>query len=141
MEQNHTSSLENIKYVDEYILEELLYGALHGPFQEKPFHMHISPLMVRDKQHSRKKKHTSMDLSYLKVSSVNCRVAKNKYLDTNFTLHDPSVHHIAQALCDIGQKTLLIKLDISRAFSNLRIDPGDLDLLDIRRHCKPYIIS
>ena len=61
MEQIHPSAIQNIEHVNLYISEELLYGALHGPFQERPFYMHISLLMVRDKQHSTKK-HTIIQL-------------------------------------------------------------------------------
>ena len=45
MEQNHASAVEHIEHIAQYTLKELLDRALHGPFQEKPFHMHISPLM------------------------------------------------------------------------------------------------
>ena len=126
-DKNHLSALQNTTYVEQYIMEELSYGAIHGPYQEKPFPMHISPLMVRDKLNSDKKR-TIMDLSWPKGSSVNHGVSKNTYLGTYFTLHYPSVDYITQAIRDLGPNALLYKIDISRAF-HLRIDPGDLDLL------------
>ena len=109
-------------------MEELSYGAIHGSYQEKPFSMHVSPLMVRDKPNSNKK-HTIMDLSWPKGFSVNHGVSKNTYLYTYFTLHYPSVDHITQTIRDLGPNAILYKIDISRAFRHLRIDPGDLDLL------------
>ena len=45
---NHMSALQNTSHVEQYISEELSYGAIHGPYHEKPFPMHVSPLMVRD---------------------------------------------------------------------------------------------
>ena len=53
-EKNHLSALQNTTHVEQYIMEELSYGAIHGPYQEKPFPMHVSPLMVRDKPNSKK---------------------------------------------------------------------------------------
>ena len=45
---NHMSA--NTSHVEQYISKELSYGAIHGPYHEKPFPMHVSPLMVRDSQ-------------------------------------------------------------------------------------------
>ena len=90
--------------------------------------MHVSPLMLRDKPNSNKKC-TIMDLSWPKGFSVNHGMPKNSYLNTYFTLHYPSVDHITQAICHLGPDALLYKIDISRAFCHIRIDPGDLDLL------------
>ena len=109
-------------------MEELAYGAIHGPYHEKPFPIHVSPLMVRDKPNSNKKR-TIMNLSWLKGSTVNHGVSKNMYLDTYFTLHYPSLDHITEAIRDLNPHALLYKIDISRAFRHLRIDPGDLYLL------------
>ena len=127
-ETNHLSALQNTTHVEQYITEELSYDAIHGPYHEKPFPMHVSPLMVRDKPNSNKKR-TIIDLSWPKGSSVNHGVSKNTYLDAYFTLHYPSLDHITQAIRDLGPQALLYKIDISRAFRHLRIDPGDLHLL------------
>ena len=53
-ETNHLSALQNTTHVEQYITEELSYGAIHGPYHEKPFPMHISPLIVSDKPNSNK---------------------------------------------------------------------------------------
>ena len=36
-EKNHLSALQNTTHAEQYIMEELSYGAIHGPYQEKPF--------------------------------------------------------------------------------------------------------
>ena len=54
-ETNHTSALQNSHHVKSYIQEELSFQAMLGPFQAKPIPLHVSPLMVRDKQDSLKK--------------------------------------------------------------------------------------
>ena len=72
-----------------------------------------------------------MDLSLPKGLSVNDGASKNKYLGSYFTLRYPSSDHITQALCELVPQALIYKIDISRAFRHLRIDPGHLDLLGL----------
>ena len=54
------------------------------------------------------------------------------YIDTYFKLQYPSVDHITDALIQLGPGAMLYKVDISRAFRHLRIDPGDIDLLGLK---------
>ena len=49
---NHASAKEHASHVDKYIQEELKFGAMIGPFNEKPCTLHISPFMTRDKAQS-----------------------------------------------------------------------------------------
>ena len=74
-----------------------------------------------------------MELSWPKGLSVDDGVAKNKYLGSYFTLCYPSLDNITQALCELGPQALIYKIDISRTFCHLRIDPGDLELLGIKQ--------
>ena len=41
--ENLLSALQNTTHVEQYIMEEHSYGAIHGPYHEKPFPMHVSP--------------------------------------------------------------------------------------------------
>ena len=123
---NHTSADQFKTHVDAYINEELSHGAIYGPYHEPPFPVHISPLMTREKQNSAVRR-TIVDLSWPQGASVNDFVHKCKYLDTYFTLQYPSVDDITNKLKDLGPGALLYKVDISRAFRQLRIDPGDID--------------
>ena len=109
--------------------EELKYGALYGPFDNLDLDSHVSPLMTREKQNSTQQR-TIMDLSWPKGFSVNDAIHKYKYLDSYFYLQYRSVDHI------IG--SLLYKIDISRAFRHIRIDPGDIDLLGLH-HKQTYL--
>ena len=88
----------------------------------KPMLMHISPLMTREKQNTINRR-TIMDLSWPKGFSVNDAIHKCKYLDSYFSLQYPSVHHIIEEVKNIGPGALLYKVDISRAFRHIRIDP------------------
>ena len=127
---NHASAIQYIDQIDQYISEELAYGAIYGPFDQLPFPVHISPLMTRPKQNSDKRR-TIMDLSWPKEASINNAIHKFRYLDTYFSLSYPSIDHIVHQIKKLGPGSLLYKVDISRAFRHLRIDPGDIDLLGI----------
>ena len=78
---NHTLAIEYKDHIDQFIQEELHFGALYGPFDELPFPVHVSSLMTRAKQNS-DKRCTIMDLSWPKGSSVHNAIHKFKYLDT-----------------------------------------------------------
>ena len=44
----------------------------------------------------------------------------------------PSVDHIVDHLKRLGPGARIYKVDISRAFGHIQIDPGDLDLLGLK---------
>ena len=115
----------------QYLQEELTHNAILGPFTEPPFSIHVSPLMVRDKQDSDQKR-TTMDLSWPKGLSLNNGVTKETYLDIPYTLHYPSIDYITASLSKLGPAAQLFKIDISRAFRQIKIDPGDIDLLGMK---------
>ena len=93
--------------------------------------MHISPLLVRDKQNSTSKR-TIMDLSWPKGASVNNGVAKDMYLGTPYDLNYPSVDSITNSLRNLGPSAQIYKIDISRASRQIKIDLGDIDLLGMK---------
>ena len=124
----HTSAIQYVEHIGQYLSEELKYGAIYGPFKQLPFPVHISPLMTRPKQNTDKRL-AIMDLSWPKGASINSAIHKFKYLDTYFSLSYPSIEHIVQQVKKLGPGSLMYKVDISRAFLHLRIDP--LDLLGI----------
>ena len=130
-EQNHTSAIRLDNHVTKYIKEELHHEAILGPFQSKPITLHTSPLMVRDKQDSDTKR-TIMDLSWPLGLSVNQGVTKDIYLGTEFELKYPSVDHITATLRKLGPAAMIYKIDISRAFRQIKVDPGDIDLLGFK---------
>ena len=77
---------------------------------------------------------------YLKPKgySVNDGVDKDGYLDSNFSLTFPTVDHLTNKLVKIGCGVHIFKVDISRAFRHLKVDPLDIDLLGLIRK-KHYI--
>ena len=135
---NHTSALTDIDHVRRYVEEELQHEAIIGPFNDIPCDLHVSPLMTRAKQDSDKKR-TIMDLSWPHNLSVNAGVKKNVYLDTIYELHYPSIDNITDSLVKLGPAAQLYKVDISRAFRHLRVDPADIDLLGFQVDQRHYI--
>ena len=122
--ENHKSALQFPSEIQKYIDEELQHGAILGPFVQYPFPTHVSPLMTRSKQNSNKRR-TIMDLSGPLNCSVNHGVKKHIYLNTYFQLQYPSIDNITHALNLLGPGAILYKVDISRAFRHIRVDPGD----------------
>ena len=110
---------------------EIEYGAIFGPFDKHPFPCHVSPFLTREKPNSVNRRVT-LDLSFPVGQSVNDWVSKVKYLNTYFELNYPSFDSIVDSLKNIGPNALLYKVNISRAFRHIRINPGDLDLLGLK---------
>ena len=88
-------------------------------------------MMTREKQDSDSRRIT-IDLIWPHNHSVNSGVSKNSYLDTYFTLTYPSIDTIIERIKQFGPGAQLCKVDISRAFRQLRVDPRDIDLLGIK---------
>ena len=128
-ETNHSSVLQNKQHVGNYIWEELQFWGIFCPLDSKPLDLHVSPLKVRDKQDSSKKR-TIMDLSWLKGLSVNGGVLEDTNLGTDYTL--TSVDNITESLIKLGPAVQICKIDISRAFWQIKIDPSDIDLLGLK---------
>ena len=126
---NHASANEYPDQVAKYIQEEISHNAMLGPFDILPFNLHISPFMTREKAGSNTTR-TIIDLSWPKGLSVNDGVSSS--VDTHFELKYPSIDLMVNPLNALGPAAKIFKIDISRAFRHVRIDPGDIDLLGLR---------
>ena len=91
-EINHTSALQNLDHIKNYIAEECAFNAMYGTFNEPPIGLHISPLMTMTKQNLDKKR-TIMNLSWPKGFSVNNGVRRDQYLGSCFTLPFSGSYH------------------------------------------------
>ena len=137
-EVNHTSAIQNSQHISQFIQEEIDHNAMLGPFDSKPIRMHVSPLLVRDKQNCNSKR-TIMDLSWPQGASVNDGVKKDVYLGTEYDLRYPSVDTITNSLKNLGTSAQMYKIDISRAFRHIKVDPADIDLLGIQFQDKYFL--
>ena len=60
-------------------------------------------------------------------------------MGTNFQMHYPSIDSIIRTLNELGPSAEIFKVDISRAFRHIHIDPGDIDLLGLQHRDKLYL--
>ena len=74
-EINHTSALQFPNYIQNYLYKEISFGAIYGPFDSKPFSMHMLNFMTREKVGATKRR-VIVDLSYPQHLFVNAGVSK-----------------------------------------------------------------
>ena len=111
--------------------EEVEHGAIVGPFTDPPIkNLHVSPFMNRDKPSSEHRR-VIIYLSWPLGQSVNSGVSSDKYLDTEFVLTYPFIDNVTDEVLRLGKGCQIFNVNISRAFSHVPIDPGDLDLLGL----------
>ena len=135
---NHSSARFSTEGVDRYFTEEIGLGAMVGPFQKQPFEkIHVSPLMARPKPDGGTR--VIVDLSWPLECSVNSCVPLNNFDGMDIQLKYPTVDNLVEKIRKYGPDTLLFKVDLQRAFRNLRIDPGDYDLLGLNWRQQTYI--
>ena len=120
---NHPSALAYPKVVDQYISKEVGLGAMLGPCDYRDFdHYPCSILLTRPKD--RNKRRVILNLSHPYGASVNDSVSKSHFDGRRFTLKFPSIDDIVQDILEI-EDPVIFKIDVARAFHNLRIDPVD----------------
>ena len=128
---NHYSARQYPKQVQEYLDKEKEFGALLGPIDNITHSQyHCSPLLTRPKDTD--KRRVILNLSYPYGQSLNDHVQKNAFDSAPFILKFPSVDNITKDIRDTLGDTVLFKVDVARAFRNLRVDPADALKLDIK---------
>ena len=130
--KNHMSAVAFPQDIEAYLQEEIQYGAIHGPFKEPPFgNLHTSPFMTRDKPGAPHRR-VIIYLSFPHGEAVNSNISKEPYLGTDFILTLPSIDTITNKVRKFGKGSLLYKIDISRPFRHVKIDPRDCFLFGLR---------
>ena len=128
---NHLSATRYPDQVSSYLDKEKSLGAILGPLSSPPCdHFHCFPLLTRPKDGD--KCWVILNLSYPKGNSVNDHVDKQHFDHNKFILIFPTIDDIANEIVSIGKDTLLAKIDVARAFRNLRVDPADALKLGIK---------
>ena len=128
---NHTSAKLYPQDVEAYLSEEIGYGAILGPFKEPPpKDLHISPFMTREKPNAPHGR-VIIDLSFPQGLSVNAGISRDRYLGTPFLLKLPTINTITNQIKILGKGCMLYKIDISRAFRHVKLDPREYDLLGL----------
>ena len=129
----HPSAREYPEHVQAYINDELEHGAICDPFKDKPFgdETHVSPFITRHKPDSEKRR-VIIDLSWPQGASVNYFTKSNEYLGTAFKLNYPSVDTFVDRLTSLGKGCHMLKVNLSQAFRQLKVDPADYPLLCLK---------
>ena len=132
IDTNHPSANQHLSDVKAYLDEESKFNAILGPFDNSPYpDLHLSPFMTREKPGATNRR-VIIDLSYPPNHSVNAGVSKDHYLGTDFVLTLPSIDTITNQIRKLGKGSLIYKVDISRAFRHVKIDPSDYYLLGLK---------
>ena len=88
--------------------------------------------MTRDKPNS-KNRRVIVDLSFPQGKFVNAGSAQDIYLNTPFVLKLPTIDHIVKHVKLLGKGCKIYKIDIKRAFRQVKLDLLDYDLLGLRQ--------
>ena len=103
----------------------------------KPLKICPSPMMTREKPNAPHRR-VIIDLSFPQGKSVNAGIPKDQYLGTPFILKLPTVDTITDQIKVLGRGCKLYKVDISRAFRHVKLDPKEYDLLGLH-HERYYV--
>ena len=122
--KNHFSALQYPTAVQDYLDKEKSLGAMLGPVSRVNYPgFHCSPLLTRPKDTD--KRRVILNLSYPHGCSLNDNVDKLHFDGKKFVLKFPSIDDIVHEVSKYSTEVLISKIDISRAFRNLRVDPAD----------------
>ena len=72
-----------------------------------------------------------MDLSWTCGLSLNNGVDQNIYLGSQFKQTFPTIDDLTAKLVELDRDAHIFKVDVSRAFYHLNMDPADYDLLGL----------
>ena len=136
---NSRQTCNVMKRIITYLKEQSEFNAILGPFTHPPISLlQISPFLTREKQGSQNR-HVIIDLSFSKGHAINSNISKDIYLGTPFLLTLLSIDHITAKVRQLGRGSHLYKVDITRAFRHVKIDPRDYHLLGLKH--KNYFID
>ena len=121
---NHYSALQYPEQVLQFLNKEREWGAILGLLDHPPTdHFHCYPLLSRPKDGSDRR--IILNLSYPQGKSVNDHVDRDLIDGSKFALKLPTIDNIVAAIEEVGEGALMAKIDVARAFRNLRVDPSD----------------
>lgn len=138
--KNHPSGEAHIEQIKDFIKKELSHRAVLGPFSEDPFYpwVRYSPIMTREKRESDQRR-VILDLSYPKGSAVNDGITTDNHFGQDISYTLPTIKDFASRLVSQGAGAFMWKMDLRRAYRQLRADPLDAPFLAMRVGTDCYI--
>lgn len=137
--RNHSGARDFPYFIMKYLKKEMGYKAIIGPFKQNPFifsSLALSPLNSVPKSTPGERR-VITDLSFPPENSVNDGICKDTYLGKPVVLKYPSVDDLVHLIKQKGRDCLLFKRDLKRAYRQIPIDPGDVNLVGF--HWKNHI--
>ena len=127
---NHKGATDYPEALSTYIQKEQSHGAVMDPFQKIPFpeKVGIAPLSTRPKKGSEDRR-IILDLSFPPGQAVNDGISKDQYLGLPAKLTFPKVDDFALCIYTLGRGCMMFKIDLSRYFRQLPLDPGDYSMI------------
>ena len=136
---NHPSANQYPADIDAYLNKELHHSAIIGPADHLPFQWpRTNPMMTRPKKDSSSHR-VIMDLSMPQDARVNSGIPRNSLDGAPFKLRLPNPATLAAMILEYGQGCLLYKVDLSRAYRQLRTDPLDWPFLMLQWEDQHYL--
>ena len=128
--KNHKGAMDFPQDLRDYLDKEASYGAIMGPYDKIPFsgNVGISPLSTRAKKDSRERR-VILDLSFPIGGAVNSHIPKDSYLGFVAKLTFPKTDDFAFRIFELGKGCCMFKIDLSRYFRQIPLDPGDYSLI------------
>ena len=128
---NHSSACRSPEGVDKYFATEITHKAMVGPLHASPFECtHYSPLMTRNKPDRGVR--VIVDLSWPINNSVNSAIPDDRLDILCAKLKYPTIDNLVEKISILGPSAQLYKVDLQRAYRNLRVDPRDYPLLGLK---------
>ena len=130
---NHPSAESYPQDVQYYLATEIRHKAIWGPYVHPPLPgFHTSPFLSRPKPNSAHRR-MIVDLSWPKGASVNYATSSHIHMNSACALTYPTIDQMVhEAVGKNGSDSChLFKVDLERAFQNLRIDPNDYSLMGL----------
>ena len=128
--KNHKGATDFPEHLTKYILKEAKYGAVMGPYHKIPFtnSTGISPLSTRSKKGSAECR-IILDLSFPIGNAVNDGIPKDSYMGFAAKLTFPKTDEFTFRIFQLGAGCAMFKIDLSRYFRQIPLDPGDYSLI------------
>ena len=130
--KNHSGATDHPQALQKYVDKEQSKGAIIGPYNRIPFTQQstigISPLSTQPKKDSEERR-VVLDLSFPIGRAVNSGMIRDNYMGLAVKLTFPRIDELALRIFTIGKSCRLFKVDLSRYFRQLPLDPGDYSLI------------
>ena len=128
--RNHKGVTDHPGVLKAYIEKEQGQRAVMGPYSKIPFRakVGIALLSTRPKKDSAERR-VILDLSFIPGDSVNDGMIKDNYMGLQAKLTFPRVDDFALRIYRLGKNCVMFKVDLSRYFRQLPLDPGDYSLI------------